>query len=397
MENSNLLFILNVDNDKIDLALDSDFIKAFNNRNFVKEHYFFGSINSDFSEFMVAILPEKLYVIYNSKDLRTIESIKSISTEVIFIDSKIYFGMNTQGVITQLLKKDIYSGILAKKPFIIKDDLPIYKYRQFQEEIQFQEQEEFEEHYHEIKNDTYENEEIEEDYNNADIQREAESYDFQITRKLEEFLKFNNYYGSTEQGNIYSIDLDEIAIRMEDKVLINFYYLSKAIFGKNRRHNQILLGDSINTRNPDYIKFSFLLDVYEGFVSIENLILKNEYLSKMHIMRSENDETRETIMPFSLIRYLLQQKVIKEMVINDIYVGSKMYINPRNAFDISMALRFDPLLKDYINSYILMYILEISKKNENAITHIHLNNYIVASSIEIEHPLLKKIENNIFV
>lgn len=392
-----LLFIIEIDDSNVKIATDeylSVLPISLNDRKFnEEEHYSYGEVSLEFSEFMMGGLPENIYILYDKDvrhDISGIEHANNDETEIHFIDTFLYFGMSTKGVLKHFKKEEIYASIFGKLPFNIIEDNVYYKYREVSIENN-----ELDDDY-EIKNsNSSEYNEDEETflYENENLIN-SEVYDFKLTDKLENFLRFNIYYGVAPQGYLYKIDLNKMAPRLEDKVMINFSNITSINFNKRKNHkNSILIGENSNKKHSEFIKFSFLLDVYEGFCSVENMVLKDEYLTMLRIMKTEDDETRETILPFSIIRYLILNNVIKELKIKDIYVGSKMYINPRDAFDISMSLRFDPLLRSYINSYILMYMIEISRLNNNSITHIHLSNYTIASSIEIDHPLLIPISN----
>jgi len=102
-------------------------------------------------------------------------------------------------------------------------------------------------------------------------------------------------------------------------------------------------------------KFRYIVHMYEGLVGVKNIIFDNSILNRLNIFNSGDI----TYLSFSFLRYIYRTSSVEHIEFdNNIIVGTRMYIHPRDIFDVIGIRNYDIL--NYI--YSIYYFIYIAKE-----------------------------------
>lgn len=186
-------------------------------------------------------------------------------------------------------------------------------------------------------------------YNNIDLNILNVSKSFSNKGQLIYFLDVNNLIDRLNHSKVYP-----------DPHVLRFVDMKKFFNGDSLHYNQ---GMKINN---SFKKFNYILDIYEGFLSVKNIRLNKIDNTKFvyeicNNLYNAHGANSYIYMPFTFFRYLLMNGYLLEVLIDEIYVSTKIYPNFRNEYDYIDFNNYSKYLKVYSQFYVLMYFLEFLK------------------------------------
>lgn len=165
---------------------------------------------------------------------------------------------------------------------------------------------------------------------------------------------------------IYYFDVKEILTRLNnskvylDPHVLRYVDMKKFFHGDSLHYNQNM------KINNSFKKFNYILDIYEGFLSVKNVRLNKIDNTKFvydicNNLYNAHGANSYIYMPFTFFRYLVMNGYLLEVLIDEIFISTKIYPQFRNEYDYIDFNNYSKYLKTYSQFYILMYLLEYFK------------------------------------